>query len=216
MRGVEKLEQRHMLAAASLAFEATSPKLEVADINVETIGLAPRDLTVAGDLLFFTADDGIHGRELWKTDATAEGTALVQDIIIGQEGAFFTAPVSFVTTAVLNDTLFFIAGDQQGNVELWKSDGTSEGTTLVKQLPARPREMLEVNHKLFLSIGSSLWASDGTENGTLLLTDVGLRPEYLTEAGTTLFFSTFTSLWKSDGTLSGTQLVKDVAAEQLA
>ena len=40
----------------------------------------PSSLTGVGGTLFFTADDGIHGRELWKSDGTRAGTVLVKDI----------------------------------------------------------------------------------------------------------------------------------------
>lgn len=45
-------------------------------------GAWPRQLTRAGNQVFFTADDGIHGEELWVTDGTGEGTRLVKDILV--------------------------------------------------------------------------------------------------------------------------------------
>ena len=37
-------------------------------------------------MLFFSADDGIHGNELWSSDGTADGTAMVKDINPASDG----------------------------------------------------------------------------------------------------------------------------------
>jgi ELWxxDGT repeat protein len=42
--------------------------------------MASGNLTNVNGELSFAADDGVHGTELWKSDGTAAGTTLVQDI----------------------------------------------------------------------------------------------------------------------------------------
>ncbi|HEX2225099.1 MAG TPA: ELWxxDGT repeat protein, partial [Thermoanaerobaculia bacterium] len=71
----------------------------------------PRSLTVAGGRLFFTANDGVHGAELWQTDGTV--TRLVQDI--APEG--LSSSPSQLTVA--GGRLYFVADDGLTGPELW-------------------------------------------------------------------------------------------------
>ena len=52
------------------------------EIRAGPEGSWPRQLARAGDRVFFTADDGIHGEELWVTDGTRQGTRLIKDILV--------------------------------------------------------------------------------------------------------------------------------------
>ena len=85
--------------------------------------------------LFFTANDGVSGNELWKSDGTAAGTVLVKDIYAGRHRL---EPLGLVA---VGGTLFFTANDGVNGTELWKSDGTAAGTVLVKDIYARQRRL---------------------------------------------------------------------------
>lgn len=130
------------------------------------------ELTDVDGTLFFIADDGEHGVELWKSDGTARGTKLVEDIVRGPEGSF---PREL--TAV-GDTLFFAVGR-----ELWKSDGTARGTQRLATFFFRegfeltPSVLTEAHGKLYFTgdteeTGAEPWVSDGTRRGTRLIADV--------------------------------------------
>ena len=69
-----------------------------------------------------------HGFELWKTDGTAQGTAMVKDAYAGVLGSY---PQNLVNAG---GTLFYKAFDPSGGYELWKSDGTAAGTAMVKDI----------------------------------------------------------------------------------
>jgi ELWxxDGT repeat protein len=63
--------------------------------------------------VFFQADDGTNGNELWKTDGTSEGTMLLRDINPGVSGSIPSRLTTF------NGKLFFSSNDGAHGTELW-------------------------------------------------------------------------------------------------
>jgi ELWxxDGT repeat protein len=186
----------------------------------------PVNLTNVNGVVFFVANDGVSGNELWKTDGTSAGTVLVKDIRAGGAGSL---PQNLVN---VNGTLYFTAIDSTRGRELWKSDGTAAGTVLVKDVrggsaSSTPKNLTVVGNTLFFSAidssrGYELWKSDGTDAGTVLVKDINpgttsSSPESLVNNNGTLLFTAIhptsgRELWKSDGTAAGTVLVQDIYA----
>ena len=74
----------------------------------------PQYLTAVGNTLFFTADDGIHGRELWESDGTETGTVMVKDINSGAARGHTGMMI------VVGNGLYFSGDDGVSGKELWK------------------------------------------------------------------------------------------------
>jgi ELWxxDGT repeat protein len=184
----------------------------------------PGGVNVNG-LLYFGANDGTHGYELWKSDGTSVGTVMVKDIAPNStySGVGSSNP-SYLTN--VNGTLFFTA-ISMGRRELWKSDGTEAGTVMVKNggysYDWEPTHLTNVNGTLFFRARitgyADLWKSDGTEAGTVLVKNIypgsSSDPSTLTNVKGTLYFTANNGthgyeLWKSDGTETGTVMVKDI------
>src|SRR5215212_1549470 len=169
----------------------------------------PDTVTVMGKQVFFAADDGKHGVELWKSDGTEKGTKLVKDINTvkgnsnpNDKGDALTRSAEVEKLYVVGKTLYFRASDGKHGVELWKSDGTNKGTRLVKDInPAAPAPINTACKDRKSCVGSS-WVDDITVVGK-------------TAAGRRIYFTAIDGkhgleLWKSDGTRKGTKLVRSI------
>jgi ELWxxDGT repeat protein len=179
-----------------------------------------------GGTLYFTADDGAAGKELWKTNGTAAGTTIVKDV---QSGAGSSSPSNLT---IANALLYFSADDGVVGTELWKSNGTPAGTTLVSNIRtgvdgSSPSNLTNIGGELYFSAddgisGTELWRSNGSAVGTTLVRNIrngidGSSPNSLTNVGGVLYFSADDGiagieLWKSNGTAAGTVIVKNLNA----
>ena len=52
-----------------------------------SLNFVTKDAVLASGEIYFIANDGIHGSELWKTDGTTSGTVLAMDINAGIQGS---------------------------------------------------------------------------------------------------------------------------------
>lgn len=119
-------------------------------------------------------------------------------------------------------TLFFTAmGSLADGFELWKSDGTPDGTVRVKDVnPAGgsgPNRFVSTAGTLFFAAHSGdgwfkLWKSDGSETGTVQVGDVAAG--HLTDFDGALVFAGYRpetggDLWQSDGSDDGTAPLVD-------
>ncbi|HIF90627.1 MAG TPA: hypothetical protein EYQ58_03685, partial [Candidatus Poseidoniales archaeon] len=212
----------------------------VKDINAGTGDGQVRYITKMGNNLYFQAEDThANGTELWKSDGTASGTIMLKDICPqvncdGNPRPGDTLGYNQEMT-VIGNTLYFEASStycasSPCTTELWKTDGTTSGTVMVKAFDqGQLKYMTPVGNTLFFQAddsisGRELWKSDGTESGTMMvkdinteISDLGSSPYGLTPIGNTLFFTADdgingqAQLWKSDGTETGTVQVLNLS-----
>lgn len=140
----------------------------------------------AGDRMYFLADDGVHGFEMWSSDGTSAGTRMAADIAAGPGDMYVVSEMGppRVSAEALGDELVFTADDGVYGTRLWITDGTSEGTRPLHDLLPGFRHPTEDDpfasgYPLLGTIagefyfasrwpgpGYSLWHTDGTVDGT--------------------------------------------------
>ena len=166
----------------------------------------PENLISHGENIFFTANDGHNGTELWYSDSTAIGTQMIKDI--NTNGS--SNPRNFI---LFEDILYFTAYNEQYGRELWKSDGTEVGTNMIMDIYAGSNstfdwgppadffgEQIIVHNEMIYftakseEYGYEIWYTDGTMQGTKILLDLNpgtnsSYPWWLTSFGDKLYFT---------------------------
>lgn len=194
-------------------------------------GSHPRPALVLRNRLLLTADDGKHGRELWTTDGTPQGTRLLLDVNPlrspepppscdddrkpRKDTGLSSNPKGF---AVLGDIALFSAVDGRTGRELWRTDGTPQRTRRVVDLRPGPRgsvphDLIAFQDRIYFFAasagpGEELWRTDGTARGTELVLDLALEglPSWgrdLVVAGDRLFFVVYNETTGAELWVSG-------------
>lgn len=171
-----------------------------------------KHITRMQDFQFMFEYDTGTKTELWKINSL--GNPQFVKVIDANNTSGKSVYIIYDYT-ILDGMIYF--GTNDG---LWKSDGTSSGTKMVKGLN-RVGEFNNMNGTLYFGAddgtdGVELWKSDGTSAGTVMVKDINpsgdTNPYELTNMNGTLYFATYPlgELWSSDGTSTGTKRVKDI------
>jgi ELWxxDGT repeat protein len=169
----------------------------------------------SGEFAYVAARNGT-ARELWR--AGAAGATLLSNVLIA--GDSILDP---------DGTLYF-AGEQRSStgVELYKSDGTAAGTTLVRDIfftgSSQPANFRQAGGTVYFTVGNgaSLYKTNGTSAGTVLVKELhpgtGAHPApALAAVGGRLYFviepaAGAAQLWRTDGSAAGTVMVTTIGA----
>jgi len=179
---------------------------------------------IVGNKMYFSANNGTHGYELWVTDGTEAGTYMIKDIYPGSEGS------NAGRFEAYNGKVYFAASDNIHGHELWETDGTEAGTQLVMDInpgseSGSPFELTFGLGQLFFQAndgqhGVELWSYNSSTNTSAMVVDfypgpIGSIPYGYIEYDGRMYFSAYTEtfgreLSYSDGTAEGTAMLKDV------
>jgi ELWxxDGT repeat protein len=185
------------------------------DINPGSAASTPTLLQPFGSKLFFLASDATTGTEAWVSDGTAAGTFELRDILPGAGSGLNPNGLGSVT-AVIGGTVYFVAYDGTAGYQLWRTDGTTLGTSKVDAVDNAFGLNVIGGKVFFTNSNSALCVSDGTPGGTGPIGAAAyLNGTDMVDIGGIAYFQASDGfsgieLWRSNGTPAGTARVKDI------
>jgi ELWxxDGT repeat protein len=187
----------------------------------------PRGIALGDKFYFYcVSENENHGHHVsyWVTDGSVEGTTR----LVGGSDPYGSTLLNFDRIGFQDRVVFTFYTAATGE-EIWVTDGTSGGTTLLKDCAAGagsfPQDFAVLGDKLLFfayddSFDVVLWSSDGTPDGTTILARAEHAPnhEIMQVLGEKLVFTARPSdasepfsLWITDGTTAGTTSIADIA-----
>ena len=197
------------------------------DIAPDDASSNPGHFAQVGAKVFFAADDGDHGKELWTSDGTRSGTHMVSNIRPGGS----SSPWGLTAH---RGKLYFTADDGEHGREPWVSDGTRAGTRMLKDIRVGREASISLydngglltldrafhilGDRLLFRVddgehGQEVWRTNGTRSGTRIVEEIVPNALVSLDAVTDgrLYFhsegSSVSTLWSTDGTVNGTHRI---------
>lgn len=190
------------------------------DVNQNLGNSEAGDFTKMGDYIYFSATrdkktsiggpDNDEGNELWRVKIGFTSHQLVKNIYTGPYND--ANPRNFFNWG---DSLIFFSATDGGNVGLWKTDGTKDGTVSVNSGATSPKWFVNFKNEVYFVAQNHLWKTDGTFDGTVEVDNTVSITSPFTKINNRLYFSGSNTangeeLWETDGSKQGTKLIKDI------
>ncbi|MES2647553.1 MAG: hypothetical protein V4717_11795 [Bacteroidota bacterium] len=192
----------------------------------------------AADFIYIIVNETVFSpsfgivEKIWKSDGTTAGTSLVKAF---PAHSFSSVGVDAGTDSenernysVQNNTMYFTGYDANNGAEPWVTDGTTDGTHLIKNIktgasPSYADGYIFMNGYVYFraatnTTAATLWRTDGTEAGTveIAVPTLTIWSTTLAKVNNKLVFIgnddyvTGPEPWVSDGTIAGTFQLKDI------
>jgi LPXTG-motif cell wall-anchored protein len=192
----------------------------ITDVNQRVSNVSVETLTPINGKVIYRFNDNVHGWQIVASDGTAQGTGVVPINTAGDSG-----PSDLLS---LGTKALFSAVNYQNDRQLYVSDGTVAGTTVLLNINSSGNDNVGnlglVNGLVYFAAddgvnGRELWVTDGTSGGTRMVADInpsgGSEPYGFTLSNGKIYFTANDGtrgreLYVTNGTANGTVFLGDL------